>query len=305
QLPSHVLVLAGDHAYRMDYAAMLEGHLRSGAQVSVGCIRVPVDEARAFGVMQVDRDERIRRFTEKPVRPEPIPGHDDIALASMGIYLFDRDFLLDLLAVDAVDPRSSHDFGKDVIPTAIRNGLAYAYSLRDLRNPLRQGYWRDVGTIDAYRQANLEMAGDSPRLDPADAAWPVRTGARPAQAAPQRRGDRSIVADGCRTSGAELSRCVLFADVHVGARSMLTGSVVLAGATIGTRCAITNAVIEQGCEIPHGTVIGFDEESDRERFHVAQGGTVLVTPEALQRRARIDERVPPRPAARALRAAVW
>lgn len=281
--PAQVLVLAGDHAYRMDYRAMLDEHRRRQSKVTVGCIRVPVDEARAFGVLQVDSEERIHEFAEKPSRPKPLPGHDDIALASMGIYIFDTAYLLDLLAEDAANPRSSRDFGRDIIPAAIPSGRVHAHSLRDPLNPARQGYWRDVGTVDAYRQANLDMAGDSPQLDPHADTWPIHSSVRAAASQQaDRRANRSIIPARCETHGAELYRCVLFPEVRVGPRSMLQNSVVLAGASIGSDCVISNAVIEEGCRIPPGTVIGADADADRRRFHVSPGGTVLVTPEMLE-----------------------
>lgn len=280
--PAQVLVLAGDHAYRMDYGAMLAAHRRRGARLTIGCLRVPITEARGFGVMEVDAAQRVCRFVEKPAAPESLPGHDDLALASMGIYIFDTPFLLKLLADDSMNPASSHDFGHDIIPAAIGTRRVFAYGLRDPRNPNRQGYWRDVGTVDAYRYANLELAGESPALDPQDAVWPITVGHPRALRPPlaQRR-DRSIISSGCETLDAEICRSVLFPDVHVGPGSLVRDSVVLSGTTIGARCLIRNAVIEEGCRIPAGMVIGVDAERDRARFHVSEGGTVLVTPEML------------------------
>lgn len=169
--PRHVLVLAGDHLYRMDYRAMLDTHLRSGARVSIGCVEVPVREASGFGIMRIEDGSRIVDFHEKPERPATIPGRPDVALASMGIYLFDTQALIELLQGDADDQRSTHDFGHDVIPRAVREGLTFAHSLRDLRDPRIQGYWRDVGTIAAYFRASMEMYE---HLLADDAAWPIR-----------------------------------------------------------------------------------------------------------------------------------
>jgi glucose-1-phosphate adenylyltransferase len=290
--PEQVLILAGDHAYRMDYRAMLAEHLRRRARLTVGCVRVPLDLARGFGVVQVDAAERICSFAEKPARPEPLPAHDDLALVSMGIYIFDIDFLSELLHADAAAPSSSHDFGHDVLPAAVAAGGAYAYTLRDPDNPQRQGYWCDVGTIDAYRRTNLEIALGTARLGPGSDTWPLRLQQQPT-AQPQ--DGRSIVSGARVSASATLSRSVLFPGVHVGPAAFVQGTVVLAGSRIGAGSVIADAVIEEGCEIPAGMVIGMDRERDRRRFHVSAGGTVLVTPEMLARLALSV--IPPHPPA--------
>lgn len=280
--PAHVLVLAGDHAYKMDYAAMLVQHLERRAQITVGCIEAPIDQARAFGVMQVNRDWRIRQFVEKPAQPQPLPGRRDVALASMGIYIFDTPLLLALLERDAAASASGHDFGKDVIRAAIE-ARAYACPLQDPADPQRPGYWRDVGTIDSYRQTNLEMAGASAGLDIEDPVWPIRAGAHlPGGRLALRRGERAIVSADCEVHASDLRDSVLFPGVRVGCGSTLHGSVVLAGACIGAGSVIRNAVIEEGCVVPDGAVIGAGGAGSGEGFHVTPGGSVLVTREMLE-----------------------
>ncbi|HUP91764.1 MAG TPA: glucose-1-phosphate adenylyltransferase [Solimonas sp.] len=286
--PALVLILAGDHIYKMDYGGMLAHHAATGARITVGCIEVPVAEARGFGVMLTDEDTRVLRFDEKPQQPEPMPGRPDTALASMGIYVFDAGFLLDFLTHDAGLAGSSHDFGRDVIPAAIAGGKVYAYPFRDLKNN-RQGYWRDVGTVDAYWSANVELTAVVPELNLYDLDWPIctyQTQSPPAKFVFDQPGQRgaavdSMVSGGCIVSGAQVRRSVLFSNVRIDSGSLIEDSVVLPGATVGRGCRIKRAVIDENCIIAEGSVIGEDREIDAQRYYVSAGGVTLVTPEML------------------------
>jgi glucose-1-phosphate adenylyltransferase len=275
--PSQVLILAGDHIYNMDYSAMLEQHVERRARLTVGCVEVPLAEAQSFGVMQIDAEQRILAFEEKPRAPQPIPGRCDTALASMGIYVFDTDYLIDCLEADAERAASSHDFGHDIIPAAVRSGRAYAHALRDVRFPLLPGYWRDVGTIDAYWRSNLEVgAAGAVASHFGSEVWPLWTEARrngPAAAAhePAAWIDRDSA----------LERAVVSRGACVGAGASVKESVLLPGAVVGPHCIVQRAVIEDGCVLPAGTQIGVDAERDRARFHITAGGVVLVTAEML------------------------
>ncbi len=287
--PSHVLILAGDHVYKMDYGRMLAHHVEKGALISVGCVEVPTSEASGFGVMQVDADSRVVRFDEKPENPESIPGREGIALASMGIYIFDAAYLLDLLTRDAGMTMSSHDFGHDIIPGAIQNQRVFAYALRDVHEPDRAGYWRDVGTIDAYWKANLELVDVVPELNLYDEDWPIWTHQQQTPPAkfvfdsPGARGFaiNSMIAGGAIVSGAEVQHSVLFSNVTVERGSRICDSVILPRSRIGPDCDIRKAVIDEGCHIPQGTQIGVNLAEDRKLYHVSSGGVVLVTPEML------------------------
>ncbi|MFO7604517.1 MAG: glucose-1-phosphate adenylyltransferase [Gammaproteobacteria bacterium] len=286
--PEYVLILAGDHIYKMDYGTMLAKHVESNADITVGCIEVPMDKAPAFGVMGVDKKMRIRSFVEKPEKPEPIPGRPDEALCSMGIYIFNTDLLFELLIRDADTKNSSHDFGKDIIPYAIQKYHVYAYPYRDTHSGI-QAYWRDVGTVDAYWEANLELIGVTPELNLYDDEWPIWTHQEQLPPAKfifddeDRRGMAvdSMVSGGCIISGARVRHSLLFSNVTVNDYSKIDSSVVLPDVTIGKDCRIYHAVIDKGCVIPDGTIIGRDEEEDKKRFHVSPKGVVLVTPEML------------------------
>ncbi|MGH8446050.1 MAG: glucose-1-phosphate adenylyltransferase, partial [Solimonas sp.] len=272
--PAYVLVLAGDHIYKMDYGRMLAHHARTGAMLTVGCLEVPLAEARAFGVMQADENTCVLSFDEKPDDPRPIPGKPDRALASMGIYVFDAHFLLKWLMRDAGIAESSHDFGKDVVPSAIREGSVYAYEFTDLYDPTRQGYWRDVGTVDAYWQANIELTGVTPELNLYDEDWPIWTYTPQVPPAkfvfdePDRRGSAvdSMVSGGCIISGAQIRRSVLFSLVRVESGSTIDESLLLPKVRVGRDCRIRKAIIDEGCELPDGTVIGEDRDSDRRLY---------------------------------------
>ena len=288
--PQYVLVLAGDHIYKMDYGPMLAQHARTGAKVTVGCIEVPLGEAKGFGVMQVDAHHRITEFQEKPESPKGLPEKPDAALASMGIYVFDARFLLDQLAQDAGVSESSHDFGKDIVPSVIASGDAYAYRFNDLYEPTQQGYWRDVGTIDAYHQANIELTYVVPDLNLYDAQWPIWTLQEQVPPAKFVFDDsemagaaiESLVAGGCIISGARVQRSVLFVNARVERGSVVEDSLLLPGAVVGRNCQIRRAIIDEGCVIPDGTRIGHNAKSDKKNYHVSAGGITLVTREMLE-----------------------
>ena len=286
--PSYVLILAGDHIYRMDYGTMIAHHVETGADMTVGCIEVDLETAKGFGVMAVDEDGLVREFAEKPDDPKPIPGREDTALASMGIYIFNKDFLFEQLIKDADMPNSSHDFGRDIIPSVIDKYRVVSYSFQDPRSG-KQAYWRDVGTIDAFWAANLELIGVTPELNLYDKTWPIWTYQEQLPPAKfifdndDRRGMAvdSMVSGGCIISGSKVSNSLLFSNVRLNSYSQLNDSVILPDVDIGRHCRITKAVIDKGCKIPEGTIIGEDLEADAKRFLVSPGGVVLVTGEML------------------------
>ena len=287
--PSQVLILAGDHIYKMDYGPMLAHHAAQDAQVTVGCIEVPLEQARGFGVMSTDADTRITEFAEKPSVPKSLPDKPGIALASMGIYVFDTQFLLEWLERDAGVRESSHDFGADVIPFAIRAGKVYAYPFRDLYKPEQLGSWRDVGTLDAYWSANLELTGMLPELNLYDERWPIWT--HQAQVPPakfifDKPGERgmavsSLVSGGCIVAGSVVRRSVLFVNSRVEPGSVIEDTLLLPGVSVGRKCRIKRAVIDEGCVIADGTVIGEHRDDDARRYYVSENGVTLVTREML------------------------
>ncbi|MBL3589398.1 MAG: glucose-1-phosphate adenylyltransferase [gamma proteobacterium endosymbiont of Lamellibrachia anaximandri] len=286
--PDYVLILAGDHIYKMDYGTMVAEHVESGADMTVGCIEVDLETAKEFGVMSVDDEHQILEFSEKPDNPQHMPGRDDVALASMGIYVFNTKFLFEQLIKDADTPDSSHDFGKDIIPKVIEKYRIMAYPFNDVESG-KQAYWRDVGTIDAFWSANLELIGVTPPLNLYDRGWPIWTYQEQLPPAKfvfddeERRGMAvdSMVSGGCVISGAIVRNSLLFSNVRVNSYSSVENSVVLPDVNIGRNCSIRKAVIDRGCEIPEGTIIGEDAVADAERFLVSDGGVVLVTPEML------------------------
>ena len=289
--PEFVLVLAGDHVYKMDYGHMLAFHVENGADMTVGCVEVPCDEAKGFGVMAVNETGRVQRFEEKPDNPTPIPGTTDTALASMGIYVFSTRFLTDALMKDAETPDSKHDFGADIIPNAIANDNVFAYPFRD-PDTGDQGFWRDVGTLDTFWSANMELVDPMPELNLYDQDWPIRTyqpqlpSAKFVLDGEQERVDmvNSIVSGGCIISAAKLRRSLLFSNVRVHAQTELEETVVFPEVEIGRNCRITRAIIDSKCKIPDGTVIGEDPEEDARRFVVTENGIVCVTREMLGQR---------------------
>jgi len=286
--PEYVLILAGDHIYKMDYGAMIAFHVANEADLTVGCIEVPVERADAFGVMEVDEHLQVTRFEEKPANPKPLPGRPDVVLASMGIYVFSTGFLFEQLVRDADSGDSSRDFGKDIIPYAIDRYRVSAYPFRDVHTG-EQEYWRDVGTIDAYWEANQELLGLSPELDLYDREWPIWTYQEqlpPAKFIFNEEGRRgsavdSMVSGGCLIAGGLVERSLLFSNVRVEEGAVVRDAVVLPDVVIGRGCRITRAVIDRGCRLPDGLVIGEDPEQDAARFHVSPGGVVLVVPEML------------------------
>ncbi|MDX1556568.1 MAG: glucose-1-phosphate adenylyltransferase [Xanthomonadales bacterium] len=286
--PEHVIILAGDHIYKMDYGPMIAFHSDNEADITVGVVQVPLADARGFGVMTVDEKDRVTRFDEKPANPTPMPGNPDLALASMGIYVFNRDFLIETLEADAADPQSVHDFGKNIIPGSIEKCRVFAYPFNDVHTKA-QSYWRDVGTVDAYFQANLELVHVNPELNLYDMDWPIWTYQE--QAPPAKfvlesddhtgMAVNSMVSGGCIIAGALVNQSLLFSDVRIEVGTKLTRVVVLPHVRIGRDCRITRAVIDEGCQIPDGTVIGEDADADAKRFDVTEQGVVLVCPHML------------------------
>ncbi|HKJ94900.1 MAG TPA: glucose-1-phosphate adenylyltransferase [Gammaproteobacteria bacterium] len=285
--PSYVLVLAGDHVYKMDYGAMIAQHVESGADMTVGCVKMARERARSFGVMTVDEEGRVLRFTEKPEAPEPAPGDPAQALVSMGIYIFSREYLFERLRADAENIDSSRDFGRDVIPAAIAEDRVMAYPFSDERTG-QQPYWRDVGTVDAFYEANLELIGRDPELDIYDENWPIWT--YQAQLPPAKFIDTqegpgvatdSMVSGGNIIEGATVRGSLLFSQVVIRTRARVERVVALPDVLIGQGCRLRRCVIDEGCRIPPGTVIGEDADADRERFYVSDQGVVLVTAEML------------------------
>ena len=287
--PDYVLILAGDHIYKMDYGPMIAAHVDTKADITVGCIEVPLEKASEFGVMSVDTNWKIDSFAEKPKRPEPSPNNPTMAMASMGIYVFDAKFLYELLIEDADNVESAHDFGKDVVPKLVENYKAYAYPFRDVQNNNSSAYWRDVGTVDAFWQANLELIGITPELNLYDEDWPIWTYQEQLPPAKfifddeDRRGMAvdSMVSGGCLISGSVVRHSLLFSNVHVNSYSEVEDSVVLPDVEIGRNCKIKRTIIDRGCKIPDEMEIGIDLAKDRDRFFVSPGGVVLVIPEML------------------------
>ena len=287
--PLHVLVLAGDHIYKMDYGPMIGFHVEKEADITVGVVEVPVSRAREFGVLGVDESNRVLNFLEKPRDPPPMPGRPDVALASMGIYVFNPRLLERLLRADAEDPASAHDFGKNIIPDAIDKLRVFAYPFEDVRTKA-QNYWRDVGTVDAYYEANMELVRVSPELNIYDEQWPIWTYQEQLPPAkfvfddPDRRGAAldSMVSGGCIISGSRVANSLLFSNVRVHDYSQIEGAVILPRVRVGERCVIRRAIIDEGSLIPDGMQIGVDPQADRERFYVTENGVTLVTPAMLR-----------------------
>jgi glucose-1-phosphate adenylyltransferase len=272
----------------MDYGPMIAYHVEKGADITVGVVEVPIAEARDFGVLTVTEWNRVTRFIEKSPTPDPMPGRTDVALASMGIYVFNPELLEKLLIEDAADEKSKHDFGKDIIPKAIEKLQVFAYPFRDVKTRA-QSYWRDVGTIEAFYEANLELVWVAPELNIYDEDWPIWT--YQAQTPPAkfvldedgRRGIavNSLVSGGVIISGATVRESLLFSGVRVEERSVVERSVILPDVRIGPNCQVRNAIIDAGCELAAGTRIGFDRAEDAKRFLVTEKGVVLVTPDML------------------------
>ncbi|WP_028455772.1 glucose-1-phosphate adenylyltransferase [Chitinilyticum litopenaei] len=288
----YVVILAGDHIYKMDYSRMLLDHVEKGGKCTVACIEVPRNEASAFGVMAVNADRQITAFVEKPADPPAMPGNEDISLASMGIYIFNTDYLAQLLEDDIRNPDSSHDFGKDLIPKIVSQGEAYAhpFGLSCVQSDESGApYWRDVGTVDAYHAANLDLASVTPELDMYDRDWPIHSYQEqlpPAKFVQDRNGSHgmtlnSLVSGGCIVSGSLVLNSVLFSKVRVHSFCTIDSAVILPDVTIGRSCRLRRVVIDRSCEIPDGMVIGENAEEDARRFYRSENGVVLVTRDML------------------------
>ncbi|SEW36502.1 glucose-1-phosphate adenylyltransferase [Aliiroseovarius sediminilitoris] len=286
--PKYILILAGDHIYKQDYSLLLKQHVETGADVTVGCIEVPRSEASAFGVMAVDESDRILEFVEKPADPPSMPGDETQSLASMGIYVFKTELLIKLLREDALSETSEHDFGKDIIPALVAAGNAYAhpFSRSCVTSSLEQkAYWRDVGTIDAYWQASIDLTDFEPELDLYDHGWPIWTYSELTPPAKfihneeDRRGMAvsSMVAGGCIISGAQLNQCLLHSGVHANSYSELNGVVALPDVSIGRKARLKNVIIDRSVRIPAGLVVGENAKEDAERFRRSENGICLIT----------------------------
>jgi len=288
---AYVLILGGDHVYKMDYGEMLAFHAANAADMTVACIDVSLEEAREFGVMSVDAKQRVIAFHEKPEHPEPMPGSPDRALASMGIYVFNADFLFEQLTRDADEPNSSHDFGKDIIPYIMSRYQIFAHRFSDscVGSPGDAPYWRDVGTVDAYWEANMELTKVTPDLNLYDETWPIWT--YQAQLPPakfvfdedDRRGSAvdSLVSGGCIISGASVRQSLLFSNVHVHSYANVKDSVILPNVEIGRGARLSRVVVDRGCKIPEGMVVGENHEEDAKRFYVTPKGITLITTDML------------------------
>ena len=288
--PKHVLVLAGDHIYKMDYGPMIAYHVEKGADITVGVVEVPAPDSVHFGVLTATEWNRVTKFSEKPAVPDTLPGRPDAILASMGIYVFNTRLMEKMLAEDAADEKSAHDFGKDILPKAIAGNLqVFAYPFQDVKTRA-QSYWRDVGTIDAYYDASLELVHVKPELNIYDQDWPIWTyqvQQPPAKFILDEDGRRgvainSMVSGGCIISGAVVRESLLFSDVRIDEGSSIQTSVILPHVEIGRGCVIRGAILDEGCEIPDGMTIGMDRASDATRFHVTDKGVVLVTADMLR-----------------------
>jgi glucose-1-phosphate adenylyltransferase len=289
--PDHVLILGGDHVYKMDYSKLLAWHVEKSADMTVACVGVPVGEATGFGVMGVDEDWRVISFDEKPAHPASMPGQPGQALANMGVYVFNAQFLFEQVIRDHDDPHSSHDFGKDEIPHLVPRGRVFAHRFADSCVNMVSGvpYWRDVGTVDAYWEANLDLTHVTPDLNLYDKDWPIWTHQEQLPPAKfvfddeDRRGQAldSMVSGGCIISGATVRRSLLFSNVQVRSYSSIEDSVILPNVDIGRHVRLRRVVVDKSCIIPPGLVVGFDPLEDQKRFYVTDNGVTLITPEML------------------------
>ncbi len=286
--PEYILILAGDHIYKMDYAELIADHVAQGKKCTVACIEVPIAEASAFGVMAIDPMRQIVEFVEKPANPPAMPGKPEVSLASMGIYVFDAQALFAALEKDAATPGSSRDFGKDVIPAMVAEGqaVAHPFGMSCVKSsPEAPAYWRDVGTVEAYWAANLDLTNTLPELDMYDRDWPIWTYQEqlpPAKFVFNDDGRRgmavdSLVSGGCIISGGSVNRSVLFSKVHIHSYAEVEEAVLLPEVDVGRGCKLRKVVIDNGCVIPEGMQIGYDADEDAKRFYRSEGGVVLVT----------------------------
>jgi glucose-1-phosphate adenylyltransferase len=300
--PEFIVVLAGDHVYKMDYSIMVSDHVKNGAGCTVGCIEVARSEASGFGVMAIDEHRKITSFTEKPSDPSAMPGKPNMSLASMGIYVFNAEYLYQLLDEDLANPNSSHDFGKDVIPRCVAQGKALAHpfsmscvsrsdSRSDKPNDSPAYYWRDVGTIDAFWAANLDLASTVPELDIYDSNWPIWTYQRqlpPAKFVPDIDGAtgvtvNTVISGGCIVSGSYLAHSVLFSEVRVHSFCQIEQALLLPNVTVNRHCRLKKVVVDRGCVLPEGLVVGEDAVLDAQRFERSEGGVVLITRDMLKK----------------------
>jgi glucose-1-phosphate adenylyltransferase len=289
--PGHILILAGDHVYKMDYGKLLAYHVAKNADMTVACLEVPVADAKAFGVMAVNEDWRVTAFQEKPAQPPSIPGNPVLSLASMGIYVFNAPFLYEQLARDAGTPDSSHDFGKDIIPHLVPRYRVFAQRFDDSCVGMngKPAYWKDVGTVDAYWEANMDLTRVTPDLNMYDTEWPIWTHQEqlpPAKFVFDDDGRRgmavdSVVSGGCIISGAKIARSLLFSNVHVHSYSSIEDSVILPDVEVHQNVRLKRVVVEKHCTLPEGLAVGFDPAEDRKRFFVSERGITLITPEML------------------------
>jgi glucose-1-phosphate adenylyltransferase len=289
--PEYVLILAGDHIYKMDYGRMLAYHVSRQADVTVACIEVPLADARAFGVMGVDDAMRVREFHEKPAEPKPVPGTTDRALASMGIYVFNARFLYEQVTRDADEPKSNRDFGRDIIPYLVPRYRVFAHRFQDSCVGMNDNrpYWRDVGTVDAYWEANVDLVHVIPDLSLYDEAWPIWTYQEqlpPAKFVFDDEGRRgmaldSMVSGGCIISGSTVRRSLLFSNVRVHSYCSIDDAVILPDVVVNRHVRLRRVVVDKGCVLPEGFQAGFDADEDRRRFHVSEKGVTLVTPDML------------------------
>ena len=289
-----ILILAGDHVYKMDYSRLLSDHFKSGKPCTVACLEVPKEKACAFGVMQVNAEQEITGFKEKPMQPEALPGKPDQCLASMGIYVFNAEYLYEMLEKDLQDSMSSHDFGKDLIPRVVEEGEAHAHFFGDscVRNTNdAEFYWRDVGTIDSYWEANMDLTAMTPSLNLYDQDWPIWTFQEQLPPAKfvhnddHRRGMAvdSIVSGGCIISGAYVKQSLLFSKCRLNSFSLVEDSLLLPGVEIGQYARLNKVVIDRGCHIPAGLVVGEDPEDDARRFYRSENGVTVITRDMLER----------------------
>jgi glucose-1-phosphate adenylyltransferase len=284
EAPKHVVVLAGDHVYKMDYRRMLRAHEESGAAVTLATIEVPIEDGDRFGIVAVDESLRVVGFDEKPKAPTPMPGQPHLTLASMGVYVFNMDTLAGALERDSADPVSHHDFGKNIIPSLIRSGQVFAYAFYD-ENKKSAKYWRDIGTLDAYYEANMDLCRVNPEFNLYDPEWPMRTHqpqAPPAKfvfADAGRTGTAldSVISPGCIVSGSRITGSILCPNVRVHSFATIEDSILMPGVQVGRHARIKNAIIDRDVLIPRGAVIGFDDAADRARHTVTERGIVVVT----------------------------
>jgi glucose-1-phosphate adenylyltransferase len=282
--PSHIIVLSGDHVYKMDYSKMLRFHLEHSADATLACLEVPIADGSRFGIVSIDDKDRVTGFQEKPARPTPVPGSTDVALGSMGIYIFKADVLVRALEQDAADPASDHDFGKNIIPSLIQTPV-YCYRFHD-ENKKAAKYWRDIGTLDAYYDANMDLCQVNPEFNLYDPEWPLRTHqpqAPPAKFVFAEQGHRcgqaldSVISSGCIVSGSRIAGSILCPNVRVHSFCEIERSILMPGVRVGRHAQLRRVIVDRDVLIPRGALIGFNHEEDARRHTVSESGVVVVT----------------------------